>query len=298
MRSPPAPRATSGGCWRPGCRPSSATASSRRRWPARCCSTRSGRPTRSPSPPVSPSCCCRTRWSAPSPGSGWTAGAAARCCCVANVLRAVLVAVVAALVLAGVAGHGRSTLAGLAVFSVNRFVLAALSAGAAAHHRRRRPWSRRTRCRRRPGRWPTVVGGGAAIGLLQLTGSGDAGYAALALAAGAAVPGRLGRGRRVLGARDLGPDHVARARPRLTRRATSLHGHAGRRPARLRAPAGGRRAGRDQPAPALLRRPDADDAAAVPQHVRRRRRAVPRRAGRAGRGRWPPARSARCWPPS
>ena len=60
----------------------------------------------------------------------------------------------------------------------------------------------------------TVVGGGAAIGLLQLTGSGDGGYAVLALSAAlpylaaAAVVAGFGRD-------DLGPDSVTRA-ARLT----------------------------------------------------------------------------------
>ena len=55
---PCSPPGASAGCWRPGCWRSSATASSRRRWPAPCCSTPSGRPIRSPSRRVSRSCSC------------------------------------------------------------------------------------------------------------------------------------------------------------------------------------------------------------------------------------------------
>ena len=276
--------ATSAGCSAPGCWPSSATASSRRRSPARCCSTRSGRPIRSPSPPGSPSCCCPTPSSAPSPASGWTGGAAARCCCVANVVRAGLVAVVAALVLGGVQGTAFYA-AGLAVFSVNRFVLAALSAGLPHTTDERLARARPTRCRRRPGRSPPSWAAGRRIG------------AAAAHRLGRRAATRRWRWRRRCPTSpprrwSSGFGRAApRARPprpasaRLIGAATSARGMvAGARHVWARPPA----------AAALLaislhrlwlRRPDADDAAALPEHVRGRRRPVPRRAGRAGRGR-------------
>ena len=123
----------------------------------------------------------------------------------ANLLRAGLVAVVAALVLGGVQGTAFYA-AGLAVFSVNRFVLAALSAGLPAHHRRRPPSCRRTRCRRRPARSPPWSAAAPPSACCSSTGSGDGGYAALALSAAlpylaaAAVVAGFGRA-------DLGPDH-------------------------------------------------------------------------------------------
>jgi MFS family permease len=125
----------------------------------------------------------------------------------ANVLRAGLVAVVAALVLAGVQGPA-FYLAGLAVFSVNRFVLSALSAGL-PHTTDESSLVPANALSTTSGAVATVVGGGAALALLQLTGSDDAGYAALALssalpylAAAAVVAGFT----RV----HLGPDHMAR----------------------------------------------------------------------------------------
>jgi len=126
----------------------------------------------------------------------------------ANALRAVLVAVVAALVLGGVAGPPFYT-AGLLVFSVNRFVLAALSAGL-PHTTDESSLVSANALSTTSGAVATVVGGGAALGLLQATGSGNAGYASLALAAAlpylaaAAVVAGFGRGY-------LGPDHQARA---------------------------------------------------------------------------------------
>ena len=165
----------------------------------------------------------------------------------ANVLRAGLVAVVAALVLAGVQGTAFYA-AGLAVFSVNRFVLAALSAalphttddaslvsanalsttsGAVATVRRRRggdrpaPADRRGRRRLRP---PVAVGG-------------------------AALPGGRGASSPGSAARYLGPDHLARS-ARLTARAVVRGMVAGARHV-VGAPAGGRGAARDQPAPPL-----------------------------------------------
>ena len=100
----------------------------------------------------------------------------------ANLLRAALVAVVAGLVLAGV--RGPFYLAGLAVFSVNRFILAALSA-ALPHTTDEPPWSRPTPVDDVRARWPPWSAAARAAAA-AVTGSGNAGYAALALAA--AVP--------------------------------------------------------------------------------------------------------------
>ncbi|MCF6737563.1 MFS transporter [Blastococcus sp. KM273129] len=125
----------------------------------------------------------------------------------ANVLRTALVAAVAALVLTGVQGPA-FYLAGLAVFSVNRFVLSALSAGL-PHTTDERALVTANALSTTAGAVATVVGGGAALALLQLTGSDDAGYAAVALSAAlpylaaAAVVAGFTRAY-------LGPDHVAR----------------------------------------------------------------------------------------
>ncbi len=97
----------------------------------------------------------------------------------ANVVRAGLVAVVAAVILGGIDGIP-FYLAGLAVFSVNRFVLAALSAGLPHTTDALVPANALSTT---SGSVATVVGGGAALLLLPLVGSGDAGYAAIALAA-------------------------------------------------------------------------------------------------------------------
>ena len=123
----------------------------------------------------------------------------------ANLLRAGLVAVVAALVLAGVEGTGFYA-AGLAVFSVNRFILAALSASL-PHTVDEPSLVSANALSTTSGSVATVIGGGAALGLLQVVGAGDAGYAALALAA--ALP-YLGAAAVVAGfARAyLGPDHM------------------------------------------------------------------------------------------
>lgn len=126
----------------------------------------------------------------------------------ANVLRAALVAVVAVLVLAGVQGTG-FYVAGLAVFSVNRFVLSALSAGL-PHTVDEPSLVPANALSTTSGAVATVVGGGAAILLLQLTGSGNGGYAAVTLAAAvpyllaAAVVAGFTRGH-------LGPDSTARS---------------------------------------------------------------------------------------
>jgi MFS family permease len=122
----------------------------------------------------------------------------------ASLLRAALVAVVAALVLGGVDGTP-FYLAGLAVFSVNRFLLAALSAGL-PHTVDAPSLVPANALSTTSGAVSTVVGGGAALGLLQLVGSGDAGYAALTLCA--ALP--YGAAAAVAAAfprTHLGPDH-------------------------------------------------------------------------------------------
>ena len=130
----------------------------------------------------------------------------------ANVLRSGLVALVAGLVLAGVEGTAFYA-AGLAVFSVNRFILAALSA-ALPHTTDDASLVSANALSTTSGEVVTVVGGGTAIALLQLTGSTDAGYAVLALSAAlpylAAAGVVAGFGRQY-----LGPDLVARS-ARLT----------------------------------------------------------------------------------
>ncbi|MGY1753979.1 MFS transporter [Blastococcus sp. SYSU D01042] len=123
----------------------------------------------------------------------------------ANLVRAGLVAVVAAVVLGGVEGVPFYA-AGLAVVSVNRFVLSALSAGLPHTTDALVPANALSTT---SGAVSTVLGGGAALLLLPLTGEGDAGYAAIALAsalpylASAAVVSGFDRAH-------LGPDAVAR----------------------------------------------------------------------------------------
>jgi MFS family permease len=132
----------------------------------------------------------------------------------ANVVRAGLVAVVAALVLGSVQGTA-FYVAGLAVFSVNRFVLSALSAGL-PHVTDEPSLVSANAFSTTSGSVATVVGGGVALALLQLTGTSDAGYAALALSAvvpylgAAAVVSGLARGH-------LGPDHATLAARLSTR---------------------------------------------------------------------------------
>jgi MFS family permease len=126
----------------------------------------------------------------------------------ANLTRAVLVAGVAGLVFTGVAGLP-FYVAGLLVFSVNRFVLAALSAGL-PHTVEEPALVSANALSTTSGTVATVVGGVTALALLQLTGSDDAGYAALALSAAlpyvasAATVAGFGRAH-------LGPDHPARS---------------------------------------------------------------------------------------
>jgi MFS family permease len=132
----------------------------------------------------------------------------------ANLVRAALVAVVAALVLGGVQGTAFYVV-GLAVFSVNRFVLSALSAGL-PHTTDEASLVSANALSTTSGAVATVAGGGTAIALLQVTGSSDVSYAGLALCAAlpylgaAAVVAGFARG-------DLGPDSLARS-ARLTAR--------------------------------------------------------------------------------
>jgi MFS family permease len=151
----------------------------------------------------------------------------------ANVVRAGLVVVVAALVLASVQGTG-FYVAGLAVFSVNRFVLAALSAGL-PHVVDEPSLVSANALSTTSGSVATVVGGGAALALLQLTGATDAGYAALALFSvvpylgAAAVVAGLGRAH-------LGPDSTTLA-ARLSAREVAAGMVAGARHVLQRPPA-------------------------------------------------------------
>jgi Major Facilitator Superfamily len=143
----------------------------------------------------------------------------------ANVLRSGLVAVVAALILGGVEGTAFYA-AGLLVFSVNRFVLAALSAGL-PHTTDRPSLVSANALSTTSGAVATVVGGGGAIALLQVTGSGDWGYAAVALSA--ALP-YLGAAGVVAGFSRvyLGPDHLVSS-ARMTAREVALGMVAGAR---------------------------------------------------------------------
>ncbi|RBY96842.1 MFS transporter [Blastococcus sp. TF02-8] len=155
----------------------------------------------------------------------------------ANLVRGLLVAVVAAAILAGVQGPA-FYVAGLAVFAVNRFVLSALSAGL-PHTTDETALVPANALSTTSGAVATVAGGGAALVLSPVTGGGDAGYAALALSAAlpylgaAAVVAAFGRGA-------LGPDHAART-ARLSARAV-LAGMV----------SGARHAWRDRPARAAL----------------------------------------------
>jgi hypothetical protein len=132
----------------------------------------------------------------------------------ADLLRAGLVAVVAALVLTG-AGGLPLAVAGLAVFSVTRFVLSALSAGL-PHTADAGTLVTANALSTTSGAVATVAGGGVAVGLVQLAPAGDAGYALVALSAAlpylaaAATAAGFGRG-------DLGPDTATRS-ARLTAR--------------------------------------------------------------------------------
>ncbi len=162
-------------------------------------------------------------------------------------------------------GRRPSTSPGWPVFSVNRFVLAALSA-ALPHTTDEPSLVSANALSTTAGAVATVVGGGAALA--------------------AAAADRHGQRRvrrrwrwprrcptsppRLWSPGSPGPTWAptpSAAPARLRGAADVAAGHGGRRPARLGAPARGRGAGRDRPAPALLRRPHADDAAALPQHA-------------------------------
>jgi MFS family permease len=123
----------------------------------------------------------------------------------ANVVRAGLVAVVAVLILGGVEGAFFYT-AGLAVFSVNRFVLSALSAGL-PHTTDEPSLVSANALSTTAGGVSTVVGGAAALLVLEATSSANPGYAAMALAS--AVP-YLAASAVVSGfsKAHLGPDHM------------------------------------------------------------------------------------------
>ena len=151
----------------------------------------------------------------------------------ANLLRAGLVAVVATLVVGGVQGTAFYA-AGLVVFSVNRFVLSALSAGL-PHTTDEASLVAANAVSTTSGAVATVAGGGAAIAVLQLTGSTDGDYALLALsaalpylAAAGAVTG-FDRGY-------LGPDHLTRS-ARLSAGDVARWMVAGARHVRARPPA-------------------------------------------------------------
>jgi MFS family permease len=103
---------------------------------------------------------------------------------VANVVRAVLVVAVAALILGGVQGPG-FYVAGLVVFSVNRFVLSALSAGL-PHTTDEASLVSANALSTTAGAVAAVTGGGVAIGATGLLDLDSSGYAVLAL--GSAVP--------------------------------------------------------------------------------------------------------------
>ena len=126
----------------------------------------------------------------------------------ANIVRAVLVAVVALLIAGGVDGWVFN-LAGLSVFSVNRFILSALSA-ALPHTTDGPSLVSANALSTTSGALSDVLGGGVALGLTGLTGTGNIAYAALALAsavpflAASAVVSRFDRGY-------LGPDHLVRS---------------------------------------------------------------------------------------
>ena len=152
----------------------------------------------------------------------------------ANVARAGLVAVVAALIKADVEGVGFYA-AALMVFAVNRFILAALSA-ALPHTTDEPALVSANALSTTSGTVATVSGGGAAVALLTLTGStGSAGYAAVAL--GSALP-YLAASAVVAGFphRYLGPDSATRSAP-LSARAVGVGMVAGARHVRARPPA-------------------------------------------------------------
>jgi MFS family permease len=125
----------------------------------------------------------------------------------ANLLRAVLVCLVAAEIAVGV--HGQLFyLSALVVISVNRFILSALSASL-PHVVRPEQLITANAVSVTVGAVVAAVGGGAAIGLRTLFGGGNASYALVAL--GAAVGYGLAGGIAVrFGMTQLGPDDETR----------------------------------------------------------------------------------------
>ena len=239
------------------------------------------------------SCCCPTRSSAPSPASGWTAGAAGRCCCAPTCCAPAWWRSWRRWCSAASQGTAFYA-AGLAVFSVNRFVLAALSAGAPAHHRRRLAGLGQRAVDDVRARSPPSSGGGARH------------RACCSSPAPATAATRRWRCRRrcpIWPPRRWSPASPA-ATSGPTRRPLGPAVGAGRSGAGM--VAGARHVWALPPAAAALlaislhrlvvRRPDADDPAALPEHVRRRAAACSP-AGSWGWARWsPPAPWAPCWP--
>ena len=129
---------------------------------------------------------------------------------VANLLRAVLTLVVAAIVFAGVAG-APLYLAALAVAGVSRFVLAGLSASL-PHVVARRHLVEANVVAATAGAGVAALGGATAIGARALLGAGDAGSAltTAVAAAGSVLAAVLAAG---FAARLLGPDRTRRAGP-------------------------------------------------------------------------------------
>lgn len=125
---------------------------------------------------------------------------------VANLLRCVLVAAVAAIVWGGVGGLPFYA-AALAVISVNRFVLSALSA-ALPHVTASEHLVPANALTTTLGTIAAVVGGACGVALGAVVGPGDTGYAAIAVssALGYAVAAALARG---FSRRHLGPDGPA-----------------------------------------------------------------------------------------
>jgi MFS family permease len=123
----------------------------------------------------------------------------------ANLVRAVLVLVVAAVVYAGVSGPGLY-LAALAVAGVSRFVLSGLSV-ALPHVVPRRHIVEANTLAVTVGAGMTALGGASAIGLRELLGPDDAGSAltTLGAVAGSLLAAALAAGFR---RRTLGPDHT------------------------------------------------------------------------------------------
>ena len=210
----------------------------------------------------------------------------------ANVVRAGLVAVVAALILGGVEGTAFYA-AGLAVFSVNRFVLSALSAGL-PHTTDEPSLVSANALSTTAGGVSTVVGGAAALLAAGGHRRRERGLRRDGARGGRALPGRGGRRPRLL----AGP---SRTRPH-GRPACRCANPPGTRcsawsPARDTSPPGLRRPPRCWPSAStgVLRRLHAHDAAALPEHLRGRGQPVPRRdpGPGTGRGRRRPRHAAR-----